>query len=42
MALIHWLGLKSEWPLVLKRRILIAAFLAAPVAGLVIARIVAG
>lgn len=42
MALIHWLGLKSEWSLVLKRRVLIVAFLAAPVAGLLIARIVSG
>ncbi len=42
MRLIHWLGLKSEWSLVLKRRVLIAAFLAGPVGGLVVARIVAG
>jgi hypothetical protein len=42
MALIHWLGQKSEWDLQMKRRVLLAAFLAVPVAGLVIARIVTG
>lgn len=42
MALIHWLGQKTEWNLQMKRRILIGAFLAVPVAGLVIARILAG
>jgi hypothetical protein len=42
MALIHWLGQKSEWDLQVKRRVLIGAFLAVPVAGLLIARILAG
>ena len=42
MALIHWLGQKSEWDLRMKRRVLIGAFMVVPVAGLVIARIVAG
>jgi hypothetical protein len=42
MALIHWLGLKSDWDLQRKRRVLIGAFLAVPVAGLVIARILGG
>jgi hypothetical protein len=42
MALIHWIGLKTEWPDVFKRRVLIAAFLAGPVALLVGGRIVGG
>jgi hypothetical protein len=42
MALIHWLGQKSEWDLRMKRRVLICAFLAVPVVGLVFARVVAG
>ena len=42
MTLIHWLGMQTEWTLVRKRRVLIAAFLAAPVVGLVVARIVGG
>ena len=42
MALIHWLGQKSEWDLQMKRRVLIGAFLAVPVAGLLITRILSG
>jgi hypothetical protein len=42
MALIHWLGLQSEWTQVLKRRVLIAAFVAGPVALLIGGRIVGG
>jgi hypothetical protein len=39
MTLIHRLGLKTEWTLVRKQRVLMAAFLAGPFAGLLIARI---
>ncbi len=42
MALIHWIGLQSEWTPVLKRRVLIAAFLAGPIALLAGSRIVGG
>jgi hypothetical protein len=42
MTLVHRLGLKTEWTLVRKQRVLVAAFLAGPIAGLVIARIAAG
>ena len=42
MALIHWIGLQSEWTPLLKRRVLIAAFLAGPMALLVGGRIVGG
>ena len=42
MALIHWIGLRSEWTPLLKRRVLIAAFVAGPVALLVGGRIVGG
>jgi len=42
MALIHWIGLQGEWTPVLKRRALIAAFVAGPVALLVGCRIVGG
>lgn len=39
MALIHWLG-EKPWPYRIKRRILIAAFVAGPAAGLIILRII--
>ncbi|MFI5259358.1 MAG: hypothetical protein ACHQ01_07105 [Candidatus Limnocylindrales bacterium] len=39
MALIHWLG-EKPWPHRTKRRVLIAAFVAGPVAGLIVLRIV--
>ena len=42
MALIHWIGLQSEWTPVLKRRVLIAAFVAGPIALLVGSRFVGG
>ena len=42
MALIHWLGLQSEWTQVRKRRVLTTAFLAGPIALLVVGRIVGG
>ena len=42
MAFIHWLGLQTDWTLERKRRVLIAVFLAGPVALLVVGRIVGG
>ncbi len=40
MRLIHWLGSKPSWSPRLKRNVLVAAFLALPVTGWVLAQIV--
>lgn len=40
MRLIHWLGSKPEWPVKMKRNILIGAFLALPATGWILAQIV--
>ncbi len=42
MNVIHWLGAKTTWSLRVKRYVLMAAVLAAPVTGLVILRITGG